>query len=175
MDRKLGIAMIGLGRLARFAHFRNILCHPKLDLKYVIDIDTTMASNFIKQYRDDIKVLPPSDLQTVLEDKSVDATFICTQADSHEEYIKASLNAGKGVFCEKPLTTDEASTQSCYEEAEKNGRILFCGFCRRFDPSISSIHRRFKEGEIGQVKDIRIIARDKVPQPIEYLKTSGMY
>ncbi|XP_072034469.1 myo-inositol 2-dehydrogenase-like [Amphiura filiformis] len=124
MDRKHGIALIGLGRIAKFSHFRNILCHPKLVLKYVVEKETAMASNFIRQYREDIEVVPPSDLQTVLEDKSVDATFICTTADSHEEYIKASLNAGKAVFCEKPLTTDEASTQSCYAEAKK--RDCYC-------------------------------------------------
>ncbi|XP_072034466.1 uncharacterized oxidoreductase YrbE-like [Amphiura filiformis] len=173
MSQKHGIALIGFGRMARISHFRHILCHPKLDLKYVVEKDTAMASNFVKQYRDDIVVVPPSDLQTVLEDKSVDATFICTPTDAHEEYIKASLNAGKAVFCEKPLTTDEASTQTCYAEAKKKGLLLFCGFNRRFDPSINSLHRRIQEGEIEQIKNIRTIVRDKTLQPKEYLKTSG--
>ena len=47
--------------------------------------------------------------------------------------------------------------------------------CRRFDPSISSIYERIKNGEIDQIKNIRTIIRDKDLHPKEYFQTSGMF
>ena len=50
---------------------------------------------------------------------------------------------------------------------------LFFNLRRRFDPSISSIHRRVQAGEIGKIRCIRTIVRDKDMHPIEYLRGSG--
>ena len=70
MARKLGVALIGLGRHGRNVHFRNLVCHPEIDLKYIVEQDTKMAYGFLtEQYRDDITVVSPPGVGQVLEDK----------------------------------------------------------------------------------------------------------
>ena len=106
----------------------------------------------------------------------MDAVLIATPTDTHEYYVLKSLQAGRAVFCEKPVAADIASVATCYEEAERQKKPLFCAFNRRFDPGMSSVFQEVKEGKIGKVYQIKTCSRDSPLPPISFLKISnGMY
>ncbi len=84
---------------------------------------------------EDVKFLPPSSMSAALSDPSVHASVITTPTFSHEEIVVASLEAGKHVFCEKPLAPTVEGVRNCYRMAEEADRVLFCAFNRRFDPA----------------------------------------
>lgn len=62
---------------------------------------------------------------------------------------------------------------SCYNEAEKVGKPLFCALNRRFDPGIMDIYARARKGAVGEIHMVKKTSRDSPIPPVEYLKISG--
>ncbi len=75
--------------------------------------------------------------QQVLEDPNVDAVVICTRHGSHAALAAAALDAGKHVFCEKPLGLTEEEIERVMAAAARDGAgVLAVGFNRRFSPQL---------------------------------------
>ena len=86
-----------------------------------------------------------------------------TPTKTHCAIIEAGLNAGKHVFCEKPMAETEegirhiimlnllihllAILRTCYAKADEVGRYIFCAFQRRFDPTFKDIFNRVRAGD----------------------------
>ena len=100
----IGFALFGLGR-AGTIHANNIIRNPQARLKYIVDIDENKAKEFVESNLLDTKVVPPSEVETVLNDPSVTAAVITTPTHLHEDLVVSSLKAGKAVLCEKPVAT----------------------------------------------------------------------
>ena len=64
-------------------------------------------------------------------------------------------------------------SERCYDEAKKHGRILFCGFVRRFDPTFHSVVQKVKAGEVGQIQVIKFTDRDSPYPDISVLANLG--
>ncbi|XP_070561824.1 myo-inositol 2-dehydrogenase-like [Ptychodera flava] len=172
-DRKVGLAIFGLGR-AGSIHFKNIIANYRTPLKWIVEDDLDKAHRAVKKYfLDETRVADSKDITPVLEDNSVDAVVVCTPTHTHEQIVRAALKAGKSVFCEKPIAGTIESTQSCYDDAEKFNKALYCAFNRRFDPAVRNVYQRVKADEIGQVQQIKTISRDAPLPPLSYLKISG--
>lgn len=62
-----------------------------------------------------------SDLDEVLNDPQVSLVIVCTHADSHFEYAKRALEAGKNVLVEKPFTPTIAEAVTLFELAKSKG------------------------------------------------------
>lgn len=109
----------------------------------------------------------------VIEDPGIDAVVICSSTDTHSSLIEAAANAGKHIFCEKPIDFDLNRIGQALAAVEKAGVKLQIGFNRRFDPSFQHIHDTVRAGGVGTPHIIRITSRDPAPPPIEYVKVSG--
>ncbi|CAH1775979.1 unnamed protein product [Owenia fusiformis] len=146
----------------------------RVDLMYVVDLEVERTKEVMSQYNQEtVQVVSPSQAHIVYADKSVSAVVVCSPTYAHEEIVKDALKNEKAVFCEKPIAESEEGTASCYDEAKRAGKPLFCSFNRRYDPALQSIYREVKAGKIGQVQTIKTCARDCPLPPIAYLKTSG--
>ncbi|HVZ41661.1 MAG TPA: bi-domain-containing oxidoreductase [Candidatus Kapabacteria bacterium] len=74
----------------------------------------------------------------------IGAVFIATRHDSHGEYVRAALEAGKQVFVEKPLAVTKGELQTIREIGDaKNDRVMV-GFNRRFSESFRAMKRHFE-------------------------------
>ena len=90
------------------------------------------------------------DLADLLARKDVDAVFLVTPTAFHPEHIVQALQAGKHVFCEKPLALELAQCRRVEAEAAKHPKLkVMIGYGRRFDPSYSDAHAKVRAGEIG--------------------------
>lgn len=98
---------------------------------------------------------------------------VCSPTPTHEKIVVEALKAKKYVFCEKPIAETREDSEKCYEAAKAAGRVLFCAFNRRFDPSWSSVRQRVRKGEVGHVQVMKVCSRDSPLPSIEYLKISG--
>ncbi|HLU58497.1 MAG TPA: Gfo/Idh/MocA family oxidoreductase [Pseudonocardia sp.] len=88
--------------------------------------------------------------QALIEDPRVDAVVVTSWGPTHEEYVLASIAAGKQVFCEKPLaTTREACDRIVDAEVAAGRRLVQVGFMRRFDPQYRAMKAVVTSGEIG--------------------------
>ena len=63
----------------------------------------------------------------------VDAVAICSSTDTHVPFMIAAANAGKAIFCEKPISLDLAKVDEALPSIESSGVPFQVGFNRRFD------------------------------------------
>src|SRR5262245_46527517 len=72
--------------------------------------------------------------QELIRDDDVDAVMVTSWGPTHEEFVLAGIEAGKPVFCEKPLaTTQEACRRIVDAEVAAGRRLVMVGFMRRYD------------------------------------------
>lgn len=114
-----------------------------------------------------------ADYRQLLDNPDIHAVIICSATDTHAQMIAESAQAGKHIFCEKPIAFDLNKIDSALQAAEKAGVKLQIGFNRRFDPNFARVRHAVQNGEIGQPHMLHIISRDPAPPPISYIKVSG--
>jgi myo-inositol 2-dehydrogenase/D-chiro-inositol 1-dehydrogenase len=103
----------------------------------------------------------------------VDAVAICSSADSHADLLVAAAEAGKALFCEKPVSLDLSEVDRALDAVESAGVPFQIGFNRRFDPAHASVREAVASGAIGEPHLVRISSRDPEPPPLDYVRTSG--
>src|SRR6266850_2354990 len=80
----------------------------------------------------------------------VDAVVVTSWGPTHEEFVLASIAAGKPVFCEKPLATTAAGSLRIVEAEMKHGqRLVQVGFMRRYDAGYRALREVVAGGKIG--------------------------
>ncbi len=114
-----------------------------------------------------------ADYRALLADPTIDAVAVCSSTDTHAQIIIEAAQAGKHIFCEKPIAHDLAAIDTALEAVARAGVKLQVGFNRRFDPSFRRLREMVAEGKIGQPHILRITSRDPAPPPIEYVRASG--
>lgn len=102
-----------------------------------------------------------------------DAVAICTSTDTHIDVMVAAAEAGRAIFCEKPLSLDLEQVDRGLAAVAAAGVPLQVGFNRRFDPGHRAVAQAVSAGEVGEVQLCTITSRDPAPPPIEYIKVSG--
>ncbi|GIE94932.1 Gfo/Idh/MocA family protein [Paractinoplanes rishiriensis] len=86
----------------------------------------------------------------LIADPQVDAVVVCSWGPTHEEYVLASITAGKPVFCEKPLaTTQEACLRIVEAEVAHGNRLVQVGYMRRYDFAYRQLKHALDSGQIG--------------------------
>ncbi|HTS23721.1 MAG TPA: Gfo/Idh/MocA family oxidoreductase [Casimicrobiaceae bacterium] len=91
-----------------------------------------------------------AELSGLLAREDVDAVFLVTPTSLHPQQIVEALQAGKHVFCEKPLALDLAECRRVEAEAAKHPKLkVMIGYGRRFDSSYSDAHAKVAAGAIG--------------------------
>ena len=103
----------------------------------------------------------------------VDAVAICTSTSTHVEAMVAAAQAGKAIFCEKPISLGIAEVDRALAAVATAGVKLQIGFNRRHDPSHKAVADAVKRGAVGDVHLCKITSRDPGPPPVEYIKLSG--
>jgi myo-inositol 2-dehydrogenase/D-chiro-inositol 1-dehydrogenase len=89
--------------------------------------------------------------QEVIGRPDVDAVVVTTAGAAHEEFVLSAIEAGKPVFCEKPLATSAAACQRIIAaELASRRRLVQVGFMRRFDAGYRAMKRAIEDGQIGR-------------------------
>ena len=89
--------------------------------------------------------------EALLEDPEVDIVYISTVNALHYRWVKAALDSGKHVVCEKPMTTSESQTKELFALAREKGCFLMEAEKMLFLPAILEVKRRIGGGELGQM------------------------
>lgn len=170
MKRTLSVGVIGTGRIGRL-HAENLMYRiPEARLLAVSDIFVEAAEEVAAQLG-----VPAAyqDHRRMLDDKSIEAVLICSSTDTHAPLIEEAAEAGKQIFCEKPIALDLREIDAALSAVERAGVKLQIGFNRRFDPNFRRIREVVAAGGIGEPHILRITSRDPQPPPIEYVRVSG--
>ena len=116
-----------------------------------------------------------TDYHKILEDDKIDAVLICSSTDTHAQLSIEAIEAGKHVFCEKPIDhklSRIAEVEAALAKSEKQ-LVYQVGFNRRFDHNYRALRQAVRDGKVGDVQFIRISSRDPEPPPAGYVKSSG--
>ncbi len=103
------------------------------------------------------------DYAEILRDRRIDAVILCTPNSLHLPQVLAAAEAGKHVFCEKPLALTRADAKAAVAACAAHGVTLGVGHERRFEPAILEMHRRAASGQFGTVLQIEAnFSQDKL-------------
>jgi UDP-2-acetamido-3-amino-2,3-dideoxy-glucuronate N-acetyltransferase len=95
---------------------------------------------------------PALSLEAVLRDPSINAVVVATPAVHHLSIARASLEAGKHVFVEKPLALEvDQATELCHR-AEAGGLVLMVGHLLRYHPAFVELSRIMAGGGLGRIR-----------------------
>lgn len=95
------------------------------------------------------------DFRRLLEDKSIDAVFIMTPEHLHRDMVIAALEAGKNVYCEKPLTHTIEEGHDILKAVQRTGKKLQVGTQRRSSLLYQKAREIYQSGRIGKVTFVR--------------------
>jgi len=138
----LNIAVIGLGWWGRVI-VPLARSSEKLRVVAVADPDPA-AAEFARQ-----QDLPLRTYDEVLQDRQVQGVVLCTPHTLHTDQIVRAANAGKHVFCEKPLSLSRADVLRAVAACKAARVSLAVGHEKRFEPPIQELMRMVKAAELG--------------------------
>ncbi|MGH2494684.1 MAG: inositol 2-dehydrogenase [Ktedonobacteraceae bacterium] len=166
----LKIGLVGAGRIGRL-HAEHLTSRiPQGEILSVADAFEEAARQCAESYA---IASFAQDYRAVLERPDIEAVVICSSTDTHARIIEDAAQAGKHIFCEKPIALDLPSIDRALQAVERAGVKLQIGFNRRFDANFKRARQVIENGEIGRLFQFDIISRDPAPPPIEYIRVSG--
>jgi len=149
-ETKVRIAFVGAGSYAQGNLLPNLRSqNGDVSLVGVMTSSGTTSKRVAERFGFEFCTSDPKD---ILENDKVNTVFVATRHDSHAQYVKQALLAGKHVFVEKPLClTPEELTEIEEICARSDGRHLMVGFNRRFAPYAVDLKNRLGTGSMSML------------------------
>lgn len=166
-DNAINLAVFGAGRMGQI-HARTIRQNPNARLIALCD----PLAEKITQIADELQV-SVKDQATIFGDKTIDAVVISTPTSTHCGLLTKAIEAGKHVFCEKPIDLDIAQVEAVARLVERSDSKVAIGFHRRFDHHFMRLKSELEKQRLGDILMLNIFSKDPLAPPIDYLKHSG--
>ncbi len=143
------IAVVGLGKMG-LSHLAIVRAHPDVELAAVCD-STGYVLGVLKKYTG---VATYSDYNEMLREAQLDAVVIATPSRMHADMVRAALERGLHVFCEKPFTLSVKDAAELTALANVKGLVTQVGYHNRFVGPFSEAKRLLDAGAIGSVTHV---------------------
>jgi len=162
---RLGVGLIGLGRLGRV---------------YARDLATRIAETRLVSVADPVASLAEevagefdvprwfSDPQALIDDAAVEALVIVSPTHTHRDLVIAAAARRKPTFCEKPPALSLDAVAAMQEAIARAGLFFQMGFMRRFDAGYASAKTQIAQGRIGTPLVFKSTSRDPFRPSLEY-------
>ena len=166
---KLGVGVVGVGTLGK-RHADNLRRSvPGAQLVAVSDTDAERAS----RVADELEIEHSYDsIEALVERGDVQAVIVASPSKFHARGIQVAAEAGKDVFCEKPMALTLEDADGALNAVARGGVRLQIGFMRRYDPAYAKASKRIEAGEIGDPVIFKSVGRDKEPPPPSFLQSN---
>jgi len=143
---KIGFGFIGCGGIHN-NHAPHIVAHDDAFIACAMDVNDDAVKAHQEKYGTECGT---TDLDHLLEHDDVDAVVICTPTGFHPDQVVAAANAGKHVFCEKPMAMSVEEAERMAQACEDNGVLLQIGFVRHFCNEWLKLRELIQDGAIGR-------------------------
>ncbi|HEV7167550.1 MAG TPA: Gfo/Idh/MocA family oxidoreductase [Micrococcaceae bacterium] len=149
MPETLRVAVIGAGRMGA-DHIKRLDTRIHgAEVAAVVDVDLQRARTAAAGVRGAVAL---SDARQALDNGDVNAVLIATPGFLHEDILLAAVAKDIPILCEKPLTTDAASSWKIVQaEADLGRRRVQVGFMRRFDAEYAALGKIIRDGGLGEL------------------------
>jgi len=171
--KDITLGLIGVGRIG-VMHARNIMALSHLagtDRTITLKL-TDVAAEHAQAVAADLGAAYLPNLRALIA-SDVDGLVIATGTALHPEHIRAGVDAGIPVFCEKPVAVNVAESLPVLDYIREHDGIVQIGHQRRFDAGYLEAKRAFEAGELGWIHSVRAVTCDMTPPPVEFLASSG--
>ncbi len=128
---RINVGLIGAGLFAKGTILPILKDSKDINLKAVATAGGINAREIGKNYGFDYAT---TNYKEILGDKDIQAVIIATRHNLHKKFIIESLEAGKDVFCEKPLCINQEELEEIIKTYGQSNNRLMIGFNRRFSP-----------------------------------------
>ncbi len=105
-----------------------------------------------------------TNVEELIERSDIDALDLCLPTPLHEPLAVRALEAGKHVFCEKPMARTLSGCDAMIEAGQQSGNILMIGHVLRFWPHYQKAHELIEGGELGRVLAARFERQSPLPR-----------
>ncbi|WP_227270623.1 inositol 2-dehydrogenase [Roseobacter weihaiensis] len=163
----ISIGLLGCGRIGQ-VHARSIARMPDARLTAVADALPAAAQALAETSGAVVR-----EASEIIAAADTDAVIVATPTSLHYAQIHALAQAGKAIFCEKPIDLSSDRAAECMAAVKAAGVPFMTGFNRRFDPHFAQLQAQVAEGVIGEVELVLITSRDPAPPPLSYVEQSG--
>jgi xylose dehydrogenase (NAD/NADP) len=127
---------------------------PKVDLVGVASRNQQRAEEYAKAW--DIPRAYGS-YEALLADPEIEAVYISLPNTMHGEWSIKSVEAGKHVLCEKPMSRRPSEVAEAFDAADRAGRLLSEAFMYRHNPQTKRVKQLVDEGAIGELRVVRSV------------------
>ena len=153
--KDIRVGLIGTGGMGK-AHataFKNVpLVFGNEPGRPVLEIVADVDANALEKWAGEFGFARwTTNWREIIEDPRVDVVDITTPNHLHAEMAIAAAQAGKHIYCEKPLATTSADASRIVAEAEKSGVITIVGFNYLKNPAQAFAKQLIEAGELGDI------------------------
>lgn len=155
----LGVGLIGTGYMGKCHALAWTSVHavfgtgPTIRLAHLSEVTPELAAQRASEFGFERS---GSDWRALVMDPSVDVVSIATPNQLHAEMAIAALEAGKHVWCEKPMATSLADAQRMAAAARASGRVAMLGYNYVQNPMVRQIGALLAAGRVGKVNHVRV-------------------
>lgn len=156
---RLGVALVGLG------YYSTDLLAPALQLTrecYLAGIVTgtpSKAEAWKKKYTiPDKNIYNYQNFDEIANNPDIDIVYVVLPPSMHREYVVRAANAGKQVWCEKPMAITPQECQEMIDACKKNKRSLAIGYRLHHEPHTIEYRRIVKQQLLGKVRKLNCAA-----------------
>ena len=148
----VGIGIVGTGYWGKnhVTIYKSLLLEKKIDYLKICDIDEER----VKEISEINSIDYTTNIKELLNDDKITAVGIITPSSTHYELSKLSLESGKDVFVEKPITLKSDNAMKLIDLAKQKRKILMVGHLFRYHPAVEEIKKRIDLGEFGKIQMI---------------------
>lgn len=150
MNGPVGIALVGMGWWGK--KMLSVLEAAPSDIRVVHAVEPNLAT--VQALCAEKEIPLSADYAGALNDPAVEAVVLATPHALHEVQIEAAVEAGKHVFCEKPLALTKAGAEKAVRLCRDAGLVLGMGHERRWDPPVAAMLAKADAGELGRIHQI---------------------
>lgn len=149
--KKVRIGVLGAGKRPRvvLSHLLQQDSEGRLEIGGVWDPDADSVATLRKRLSIDVMLYP--DAESLINDPELPWIFVGSPNSFHTEQAVAALDAGKNVFCEKPLAMTLADCLSIRDAVKRSGSTFVFGLELRYSPHYRKIAELVHGGAIGKV------------------------
>ena len=162
----LKVGLIGCGGRGTGAAVQALQADPDAVLTAMGDVFEDRLNEsyqeLIKEAKDKVKVSNQNkfvgfDAYLKVIQSGVDVVLLTTPPAFRPDHLTAAVDAGKHVFCEKPVAVDAPGVRkvlAAAKKAQEKKLSLVSGFCLRYDSGNRSIFGKILNGDIGEIKTV---------------------
>ena len=159
--KKVKAGVIGCGKFAKDQHLPNCKAAENVELWHC----SSRSENGRATAKSFGSVKVTADYKDVLNDPEVDMVILSVPHEMHMFFIRETLNAGKNLFCEKPMVMTMDEAYEVIRLVRKNNVKLCVDYNRRYCPALVDLKKKFKDNRSGKSGEQRTYSQETNREP----------